>query len=353
MAYRTEKKNTASDLKEKLKLSPSGTYFFFGEEEYLKEYYAGEVKKLLDKDMADLNYNRIYAGDVSKQTFEDIIDDLSVPPIMSDYRVTLVRGLEVLKLREGDIHLLEKLVETATGGNILIILCSADEYVIDSKTRYGKIPAYLKENTFYMECEKQSEAKLLPWVDRHFGAEGIRIADINSRRLISLCNGNMTVLDSEIKKLCAYCKREKTDEVTRRLIDDMVSDRAEFDLYDMGNCIMSSDKAAAMRIYYSLKRRQTPVMVILSGIERAISNSMILESAASERISPDRVEKATGMKTWQQQKVYRGKIPQKTYAAAMEICLECDIKLKSTKTDEDVVCETMIIKLLELFSPGK
>ena len=35
--YKKEVKNTASDLKAKIKSNPSGAYFFFGDEEYLKE----------------------------------------------------------------------------------------------------------------------------------------------------------------------------------------------------------------------------------------------------------------------------------------------------------------------------
>jgi len=352
MAYKKEIKNTASDFKEKLKLNPSGAYFFFGEEEYLKEYYASEIKKLLDPAMAELNYDRIYAEDVSEKTFEMISDNLSAPPMMSEYRVTLVRGLEVLKLKEDKLSLLSDIVESAVDGNILVFICSAEEYAPDSKTKYGKIVTYLKENTFYMECEKQSEMKLLSWVDRHFKVEDLTIADINSRRLISLCNGSMTVLDSEIKKLSAYCVRMGIKEVTREIIEDMVFDRAEYDMYDIGNRIMASDRVQTMKIYYSLKRQMVPVTMIVAGISRAVAGAMILESALSENASADRIEKATGMKEWQQKKVYRGKFPKRVYGEAMELCLESDLKLKSTKNDEDTVCETLIIRLLELFSPG-
>ncbi|MBE6689219.1 MAG: hypothetical protein E7588_08115 [Ruminococcaceae bacterium] len=353
MAFKKEVKNTASDLKEKLKLNPSGTYFFFGGEEYLKEFYAGEIKKLLDPSMADMNYNRIYAEDVSEATFERIMDDICTPPMMSEYRVTLVRGLEVLKLKEEKLSLLSNLVNAATGGNILIILCSADEYILDSKTKYGKICTFLKENTFYMECEKQSETKLLPWIDRHFAVDKLRIADIDSRHLISLCNGSMTVLDSEIKKLSAFCLREGVEQVTREIIDDMVFDRAEYDMYDIGNRIMACDRQGTMRIYYSLKRQQTPPMVLIAGISRAIAGSMIVESGSASGATAEDIEKASGMKSWQQSKVYRGKFPRSVYLEAMEMCLEADLKLKSTKNDEDVMCETLIIRLLELFAPKK
>lgn len=353
MAFKKEVKNTASDFKEKLKLNPSGAYFFFGEEEYLKEFYAGEIKKLLHPAMADMNYNRIYAEDVSEATFERIADDLRTPPMMSDYRVTLVRGLEVLKLKEDRLSLLSELVNTATGSNILIIMCSADEYVLDYKTKNSKICTFLKENTFYMECEKQSESRLLPWIDRHFAVDKLRIADINARRLISLCNGSMTVLDSEIKKLSAFCLREGIQDVSREIIDSMVFDRAEYDMYDIGNRIMAGDRAEVMRIYYSLKRRQTLPTVLIAGISRAISGSMIVESGVSSRATSEQLEKASGMKSWQQNKVYRGKFPRKVYLEALEMCLDADLKLKSTKNDEDVVCEALIIRLMELFAPKK
>lgn len=349
--YKKEVKKTASDLKEKLKTNPCGAYFFFGEEEYLKEFYVGEIKKLFDPAMAELNYNCIYAEDVSESTFEKISDELATLPVMSDYRITMVRDMEILKLKEDKISLLSDIVDLAVDGNILIFACSADKYVLDSKSKYGKIPAFLKENTFYMECEKQSETRLLPWIDRHFAVDKLRIADINARRLISLCNGSMTVLDSEINKLSAFCKHEGIEEVSREIIDDMVFDRAEYDMYDIGNRIMASDRAAVMRIYYSLKRQQMQPIVLISGISRAISGSMIVESAAASRAPAERVEKASGMKPWQQSKVYRGKIPRRVYLEALDMCFEADLKLKSTKSDEDVVCERLIVSLLEIFAP--
>ncbi len=349
--YKKEVKNTASDLKAKIKSNPSGAYFFFGEEEYLKEFYAGEIKKLLDPAMASMNYNRIYADDVSGVTFEKIADDLCTPPMMSEYRITLVRGLEVLKLKESDINLLSNLVGLAQGANILIIMCSADEYTVDYKNKNSKIVSFLKENTFYMECEKQTEPRLLPWIDRHFAVDKLRISDVNARRLISLCNGSMTVLDSEISKLSAYCIREGIEDVSREIIDSMVFDRAEYDMYDIGNCIMAYDRQGTMRIYYSLKRQQIQPIVLVAGISRAISSSMIVESGASSGASADAIEKACGMKAWQQSKVYRPKASRKVYLEALDMCLEADLKLKSTKNDEDAVCETLIVKLLELFAP--
>lgn len=349
--FKKEIKNTASDFKEKLKTNPEGAYFFFGQEEYLKEFYVGELKKLLDPSMADMNYSRIYAEDVSQETFELITDNLSAPPVMSEYRITVVKGLEVLKLKEDKLSLLSDLVECAVQGSILVIVCSAEQYELDSKTRNSKVVTYLKQNTFYMECEKQSEMRLLPWIDRHFAVEKLRISDIASRKLISLCNGSMTVLDSEIKKLSAFCIREGISDVTVELVDQMVFDRAEYDMYDLGNKIMSCDKAQTMRIYYSLKRQQTEPLVIVAGISRAISSSMIVESGVSCNASADNIEKASGMKSWQQSKTYRGKFPRKIYLEALEMCLEADLKLKSTKNDKDVICETLIVKLLQHFAP--
>ena len=348
--FKKEVKHTASDLKEKLKTNPSGTYFFFGEEEYLKEFYAGEVRKLIDPAMADMNYNRIYVDDDDSESFERISDDLSMPPMMSDYRVTLVRGLEPLKLKDDGFSRLTDLIESAVQSNILVILCSAREYAPDSKAKKGKVCTYLKENTFYMECERQSEAKLLPWIDRHFAVEGLRIADITSRKLISLCNGSMTVLDSEINKLSAFCKREGIEEVSREIVESMVFDRAKFDMYDIGNRIMAADRAETMRIYYSLKRQQTEPIVLVAGISRAIAGSMIVESGMSSRATAEQIEKASGLKEWQQSRVYKGKFPRKVYLEALDMCLETDIKLKSTKSNADELCETLIIRLLTHFA---
>ena len=122
-------------------------------------------------------------------------------------------------------------------------------------------------------------------------------------------------------------------------------------MYDIGNRIMACDRSETMRIYYSLKRQQMLPMVLIAGIARAISGSMIVESGTASRSSAEQIEKASGMKAWQQSKVYRGKFPRRVYLEALDMCLEADLKLKSTKNDEDVVCESLIVRLLELFAP--
>ena len=46
MAY-YEKRDEVKELRDKIKLEPEGAYLFWGEEEYLKHYYLGELRRIV------------------------------------------------------------------------------------------------------------------------------------------------------------------------------------------------------------------------------------------------------------------------------------------------------------------
>ena len=79
-------------------------YLLYGEESYLKEYYANELKnKIVDETFEAFNYHSFDGKDTE---LDDILKDAQMLPMMSEYNFVLVKDYPIEK-SSNDIKLLE------------------------------------------------------------------------------------------------------------------------------------------------------------------------------------------------------------------------------------------------------
>ena len=78
----------------KRNLSP--LYFFYGEETFLIDKIVSEIREeLVDPDLSSFNLNIFYAKESEPQ---EIINSAKTLPLMSDYRLVVIREADQLKL---------------------------------------------------------------------------------------------------------------------------------------------------------------------------------------------------------------------------------------------------------------
>ena len=86
-----------NDLKQK---SPARFYVLYGEEDYLRRYYAEQLKKqLLDELTEDFNFHRLTTENFSLQTLSDSLEAL---PMMAERSMVLVEEVDLFELPESD-----------------------------------------------------------------------------------------------------------------------------------------------------------------------------------------------------------------------------------------------------------
>ena len=135
-------------------------YLFYGEESYLKEYYANELKnKIVDKTFEAFNYHSFDGKDTE---LDDILKDAQMLPMMSEYNFVLVKDYPIEK-SSNDIKLLEEYLSDAPDSTVLVFWFDALDPDVKSAKFKKVIKAFEKAGNC-VELQKKCSVLLTKWL---------------------------------------------------------------------------------------------------------------------------------------------------------------------------------------------
>ena len=110
---------TEKELKDSVK-APEGTYFFYGEEDYLKDHYIKQIRRAVITDESLADFNEFVFDDMSFSlaAFEDAPTAL---PLMTDKKLVVVKLSEYSKAEEEDADRLYELIKFVDTQNAMRI----------------------------------------------------------------------------------------------------------------------------------------------------------------------------------------------------------------------------------------
>lgn len=349
MAYYEKKtpRDLVRELRDKIETDFVGGYLFWGEEEYLKNYYREALKKKI-RDTGMAEFNLVSVEFEKGATLSDIADSIDTPPVMSPYKLIEITGLDILSLKKDEEKLLVDIIDRRADDTVVILHFYNDELDLSpKKTRERKIVKELFERLFEVEFPRQKREKLLSWTDKIFTMESLHISDINIGRMIDLCDFSMTRLKSESDKLVCRAKMEGVYEIPTDWIYLMVKPSAENELYDLSDAILMRDKKRAADIFENIAAQNFEPSVIFAAVSKTVISMGILISAKESGKRPDHTV-AGLMFPWQLDKYMRS-ISSRTLAGiskGMQACVECDRALKGEGTNKMLALNILITTLL-------
>ncbi len=346
MAYPV-KKDEVKELRDKIKLEPEGAYLFWGEEEYLKHYYLGELRKIVeDEGMTDFNRTVLdFQRDDTLKELDDAVDSL---PVMAEHKIIEVWGMDILGLKKDGEKRLVDAVKRVDEGVILVIFARASELEFpNKKSRERKVIKDLEANLTMVEFPRQSEGKLLSWTDKIFRTAEVRISDVNITKMIGLCDFSMTRLKNESEKLISYCKFNGLDSVPNELVDDFVKPCAENEVWDFTDAVIRHASRDAMNILENLRTQNVEPIILVSMIAKTVNGLSLLKSARST-MSDSEITALTGFAPWQIKKYVQSldRWSESALKKAVELTFRCEGELKSMRAPDYVLVESLITSIM-------
>ena len=365
-----------TDLARELKNGvPGGLYFFYGDEDYLKNRRAADMKKAV---LGDDPSSPAYAFGCFEFVFGDgefdaaaVEDALLAPPMMSPRKFISLSfsSVDSLKARgkaaaaddspdpsdpadradDGEAdggkpeartknRLLEYLKTVGDPGEDTVVVVKAVADGFDPGTA-KKPSAFLRDADRFMKCVEfpfQSDARLFRWMERHFAEYGLGAAPDVCPWILRTAGRSMYRLTGELAKTAAYaavrCEREKTPPVVT--LDDAkacVAATEEDDAFGLADRMTNGDMAGALRILrIKMALREEPLL-ILGQISRAISDLYAAACFSADGRDVSDFSAAMKMHAYRAGLVYRAasRNSPDRYAAALTLCLEADRRLKS------------------------
>ncbi len=332
------------ELKRKLKLEPKGAYLFFGEEEYLKKFYLQKLRDLVeDNGFRQLNHTRF---DFANKTVADLEEEASQLPMMSSLRLVEVWGMQPLKLSEKEQKKLLELLEHLSEDSILVIYCLESELTVEKSTATKAFPRRLAELVTAVNFVHLGEHALLGWIDKVLAATNLRSTEQAARLLVQLCGGDMLKIRGELHKLEAYLKSGGRSEVTREDVKRLVHGDSDAQLFQLTDAIFARNAAQSAELFEGLKAQRVEPVVIAGWIAKAVGCAALSVAGVDAKVAWDGAQ----MAEWQLRS-YRDKTrayDRSYFSRALELCLDCDRKLKSQGQDGYVPVENLVFTLIQL-----
>ena len=330
-----------AQLKRDLKAgNPGQFYIFFGEEAYLREYYASQLmKKLSSGPAAEFNVHRFTAENFSAEAFSDAVEAM---PMLADRTLVVADDVDLFRLPEPERAKLCEILSDIPAWCCVVFLYDTVPWKLNRQ--YKKLADVIAKNAQIVEFAKQSERMLLDWVAKHFRAAGKTISDKNAQYLLFMTDGSMSMLASEIGKVAAFASAQ---EVQKSDIDALVTPVLNAQSFQISDAIAKGEFELALGILQDLFAMQTDPILILGAIGTQLRRMHYARLITGCGKGQETLMELTGMQSYAAGLTMQAarRVTEGFCAKAVELCLEADRAIKSSRDDEKRILELLIVQL--------
>lgn len=229
-------------------------YLLWGEEEYLRERFLGEIKALcVDPEFEEFNFHRISGDSFDTAKLEQALRAI---PFFGGGVLVEVRGLDLNKCRDSLLDELKRLLSDIPDYCTLVFIPGAG-YEPDGRLAVTKL---FKQLGTVIEFTVQSQTLLLKWISQRFAAFGKLIGKEEAEYLVFNCGSLMNNLILEIEKVAAYCPGET---ISKSDIDAVTTRTPEANIFNMTDDLAAGRYDSAARILSELLgNREEPIMIL-------------------------------------------------------------------------------------------
>lgn len=326
------------------KNSIANGYVFCGlDEELIKSSIDPIIKKVVDKEFLDLNFIKI---DGLTSTFDEIENACETLPFFGDKKVVLVYRANFLKDKpdkEGAKTYTEilKYINDLPQHTILIMY-----YLFNDKRdtpKKNKKLSTLDKYVKVVHCDKLKKDKYYKKIEDIFKENGRTIGKVQLKYFADKVQNNFDIIKREIDKLDCYALGR---ELTKEDIDKLIPNKSEDDIFDLVEYISLRKVEKAIDLLDELLFKADQHMLIISSIENhfkrlyEIKTYLLKGKKLEFFMSKYRLPQFVCEKLMNQ----ASKFSLKQLNQLIKVCVNTEIKLKSSTTDKQMEMELMLFK---------
>ena len=333
-----EKLNYSAAVRELKADGPRSLYLLWGPEDYLREQYLNELKKIcLPEGEDSFSYKRINGPELDPAQLREAIDAI---PFMSERSFVELHDIDINRLADGEecLKLLTDIPDYCT-----VAFVQSAQFEPDGRIRFVK---GLRSAAKELKFTQQYQGMLTDWIARRFAAAGKRIELDAAQRLIFVSGEFMNRLIPEIEKIAAYAGG---DRVTVADVDAAANHIPEAVVFEMTELISQKKYNSAMSVLAELlsdKNNEPIAMAAVLGlqmrklyaarlaIEQNLGSKYVMEVCAIkyDYIAAKLISAARGFT-----------LPQ--LIRAVEICGEADYRMKSSGLDAREILKEAVVRI--------
>ena len=323
-------------------------YLIYGDEKYLvKKYTSLLINKAVGKEPSDFDLLKIQ----SDRSLEAIFSAARQISMFSEFKCVLVNDYDIDALSESDYKQLEKFItEEIPDGTILIFsMPTLNKETKKSSSKISKLKkfetAVSKTGTVFKSDKKGDialEQQLVVWAEKN----GCVLNRINAAKIIAMCGTDMMTLKNETDKLSAYANG---NEITEDMINILASKKSDVRIFALSNCILKNDFNGAYKQLDILFESNEKPEIILSVLSSTFVDMYRMRVAAEsgKKVSDVAKDFNYGKREFVLTNADNNakKFSTENLRHILDIILNADIKLKSTRVNARILMETLLSEL--------
>lgn len=305
-------------------------YLLYGEEAYLRRQYRDKLRDALCPEGDEMNVGRFEGKGISSMEVMDLAETL---PFFADRRLIIIE--ESGWFKNGSDGLEEKLKQIPDTSYLIFV-----EREVDKR---GKLYKTVHSLGYDTEMRTPKEKELLSWISLQCKAEGKQITEAAARYLVEQAGTSMNLLQMELEKIFSYTIDQ--DAVTLEVVQEICSNQAENQMFDMLDAIGSRNREQALNLYHDLLDLREPAMRILFLLTRQIH--ILLQVSEMTRLQMDNssIASKAGIPPFTVGK-YKNQVRHFSYHQLMdmlEACQEVDAGIKRGRYQDLIGVELLIV----------
>ncbi len=335
---------TANEFKSELKRLVGG-YLFCGDEDYLKRHYLSAAREAtIGKD--DFFNRIIITEDNYSPSF--LMSSIESLPVMSEKKFIEMFGINFNEMKEQElddfIEIISKLPNYEY--NVLIVFAYPDSIDIGTQKKPSKLYTKLSSVMKPVVFARETPARLSAWVAKHFSSELIIALPDSVNALIDKCGNDMSILASEIKKLCWYLKENGRDRLTEADVMLVSADSKETQAFEFTDAILNGRPSTALSILSEFRLKKEKPEIVLSGISKTVCDMYAIKVLLDSGVSPLEISQKLGIHSYKVTIYTRSvsKVDINKLRKLADICYDADIRIKFSSLDSYSVLDRLAVE---------
>ena len=321
---------------------PQRTYILRGEEDYLRDSYLAELKKLcLDEGTEAFNYHRLRGATLDMQQLAESVEAM---PFMGEHTLTEVRDFDINKTSAYDPEAFKSLLADIPDWATVVFVFSPG-YTPDN--RFAAVKA-LKKSGPDLAFTSPREAELVRWVIRRVESQGKKISGETANYLTWICGTKMNTLIPEITKIAGYAQG---DSVTREDIDAVAKKAPETTIFNLTDALGAKkyDKASQLLADLLADRDEKPQRLIAM-VSDQFRQLYVARVAADNGKGDDYITTCIPELAGRSYPLSLAKKACRNFsleqlARAVGLCAQCDYAMKDTGGEPTALMNELILRL--------
>lgn len=292
-----------NDFKAKIKGGNlGGVYVLAGEEDYLKRYYLGEIRRacLTDESFAVFNHAVFDGKDVS---FAAVGEAIKSPPMMSEYKLIEWHHVDFTSMSEKEFGLFFDLCELAKEYPYaaVVFITVPEGFEVNSKKKKASNQKKVQDETCFLFFDKSTDNQLFAWLKKHFEANGVSVTLDTLKTLLFHSGRSMDVLEKEVKKISYMVLSRGERMATPQHVEEIASSTPECETFAFSNAIGERNRALAFAALEEMKFKRVDPGVILGMMSRSFSELSGVSLLISEGGGQKDMEEKMGINKYRAQ----------------------------------------------------